>query len=361
MTTPADATSMPRWRLSGLAFALVLTACTATGPSASPVASPTESQAPAPETPAPSPSGPPTVALEDVATFDLEAREAPDWPDLLDGSLWVLVPDGDDPAVLRMDPETGAEQARISLPGGACEMLIAGFGSIWACTPDGFVRIDPATNTIATSVPFLTPDMGVRPAVSEDAVWSLSGDIVATDVVRIDPASNAVTATYPLGHSVAQIAYGLGYLWATAMRDGLLLRIDPASGEVAVAATDLVDPLAVATGAGHVWVGLQGTGTDEDPDPAVPDLFRFDPETGSGGFFDYGFKPLETKSANGLLVTETDVWLKGTAPFLMRLDPESGEIEWVVTSDYGSGAMVIANYILWIAVWRENSVLRIDL
>lgn len=353
----------PRWPATLLVVAMVIAACASPSPSPSttPTSLPSASAPPPSDSAAPSPSGPPTAALEDVAAFDVTVEVAPDWPALLDGSLWVLAPDGAEPAVVRLDPASGAEQARVALPGGSCEMMAAGFDSIWACTPDGIVRIDPATNAIIASVAFQTPLLVGRFAVSEDALWSLSGEIVATSVARIDPATNAVTATYPLGYSVPQFAYGLGYLWATVTRDGLLLRIDPATGEVIVAASDLVDPFAVAAGAGHVWVGLQGAGTDEDPDPSVPDLFRFDPATGTGEFFDYGMLPEDDTSAMSFAVSDDSVWIKAEDPSLLQVDPESGEIVWVVTSDRGTGAIVVSDQALWMTVWRANSVTRIDL
>jgi streptogramin lyase len=193
--------------------------------------------------------------------------------------------------------------------------------------------------------------------VTDDAVWALSGDVVPTDLVRIDPATNAVTATYPLGHTVARLAEGLGYLWATATRDGLLLRIDPASGEVTTAASELVDPWVVATGASRVWVGLQGVGTDEDPDPSTPDLFRYDPVTEAGDFQDYDLRP---ESIGDIAVTDDIAWLQAIGPFLLRLDPQSAAVESIVTSDLGTGALVLSDDALWLTVWRENAVIRID-
>ena len=345
-----------------LVLLLVLAACAAPATGQSPLASPSASLPPPSDSAVASPSAPPSASLEDVATFDVSVETAPDWPALLDDSLWVLAPDDEDPAVVRLDPESGAEEARISLPGGSCEGIEAGFGSIWACTPDGMARIDAATNTIVATVPFQVPQPYYgRPAVSKDAVWSLSGQIVPTDVVRIDPATNAVTATYPLGIAAQQLTYGLGSLWATVTAEGQLVRIDPANGEITTAATDLVDPYAVTTGAGHVWVALQGRGTDEDPASSVPDLLRFDPSTGASDFFDYGMRPQQTKSANTIHVTDEAAWIKGEDPFLMRLDPRTGEVRWVVTSDRGSGVVVTSGGALWMTLWRDDAVVRIDL
>lgn len=345
-------------RVVPTAVALLCLTAACAAPSGTPAPrTPGGSEPAAADSPIASPSGPPTARLEDVTTFDVTVEVAPDWPALLDDSLWVLAPDGPAPAVVRLDLASGAEQARVALPGGFCEGIAAGFDSIWACTPDGMARIDPATDGIVASVPFKTPEVYGRPAVTDDAVWALSGDVVPTDLVRIDPATNAVTATYPLGHTVARLAQGFGYLWATATRDGLLLRIDPASGEVTTAASELIDPLAVAVGAGRVWVGLQGVGTDEDPDPSVPDLFRYDPAGEAGDFLDYDLRP---ESIGDIAVTDDVAWLQAIGPFLMRLDPETAAVESIIASDRGTGALVLSESALWLTVWRANAVLRID-
>lgn len=341
---------------AGAVVLLLVASCASPTVSTTPSAVPSTPNPPS-ESAAPIPSGPPTAQLEDVATFDVTVEVAPDWPTLLDDSLWVLAPDGPEPAVVRLDPTSGAEQARIPLPGGFCEAIASGFGSVWACTPDGIARIDPATNAIVATVAFPTPEFYGRPAVTEDAVWAVSGEIVPTDLVRIDPATNAVTGTYPLGHTIARLAYGFGSLWATAARDGLLLRIDPSSGAVEEAASDLVGPWVVATGAGRVWVGLQGVGTDEDPDPSIPDLFRYAPDSQEGEFLDFDLRP---ESIGDIVVNDEAAWIQAIGPFLMRLDPESAAIESTVSSDLGTGALVVSDEALWMTVWRADSVVRID-
>jgi len=176
-------------------------------------------------------------------------------------------------------------------------------------------------------------------------------------VVRIDPATNAVTGTFPVGHTVSGLAYGLGALWITSTRDGLLIAVDPASGEVTTAALDLVDPLRLAIGGDRVWVGLQGVGTDDEPDPSVPDLFRWDPATGSSGAFDYDLRP---EAIGDIAVTDDAVWLQAIGPFLMRLDPDSAAVESTISADLGTGALVVSDEALWLTVWRENAVFRID-
>jgi hypothetical protein len=60
-------------------------------------------------------------------------------------------------------------------------------------------------------------------------------------------------------------------------------------------------------------------------------------------------------------VTGTDVWLQAVGPFLLQLDPGSGDVIWNVTSDRGTGALLVNEEALWMSIWRADSVLRIDL
>ncbi|HEY7451092.1 MAG TPA: hypothetical protein VIA02_01060 [Candidatus Limnocylindria bacterium] len=350
---PPTLASPPRAALAAL---LLVAACTpAESPSPS-EAAPSETEVASPSV-EPSVSGPPTSELSDVAALEIEAEVAPDWPTILADSVWVLVPDGDDPAVLRLDPETGEEQARISLPGGSCEGIEAGFGSIWACTPDGLARIDPATNAIVATAHYQTPLLFGRPAVTDDAMWALSGDVAAESVVRIDPATNTVTATYPLGHSVTWITGGLGAVWGTATRDGMLLRVDAATGSVSEAATDLVAPGIVGVAADRVWVGLQWFPPADEAPESDPDLFAFDPATGTEESFDYGMRP---ESVSDITGTDDGVWVKAVDPFLFEVDPTTGEIVSIISSDHGSGAIRFDGPSLWMTLWRADLVYRID-
>ena len=46
-------------------------------------------------------------------------------------------------------------------------------------------------------------------------------------MVRIDPATLAVTQTFHLGGNVSAVAFGFGSLWAT-VQPGLVVRLTPA-------------------------------------------------------------------------------------------------------------------------------------
>jgi streptogramin lyase len=336
---------------------LALAGCGETAsPSATSLGSPAAT-ATAQTTASAAPPGLQTVDLDEVASLEVELERGPDWPTELDGSLWVLLPDVGEPAAVRLDPETGAEQASIPVDGRLCQGMIAAFDALWACSDSGMVRIDPARNAVAATIAYPSPQVAGRPAASEDAVWALAGNVVATSVVRIDPATNAVTDTYELGHVATNIAYGDGALWITSPADGVLLRLDSATGKVGEVLADLPAPTSVAAGTGAVWVILYGTpeGPVANGEPA---LLRHDPQTGETERLDVGGSPA---GAGDLLATDDAVWVRGSEPLTVRLNPQSGAIEWAVSRPgLGDGSLGLAFDALWVTSVDRGTVWRID-
>ncbi len=53
-----------------------------------------------------------------------------------------------------------------------------------------------------------------------------------SSLVRIDPTTNAVTASYPVPAHLASIAVAAGQVWVGSLRDGSLWRLDPRSGDL---------------------------------------------------------------------------------------------------------------------------------
>ncbi|HJT63846.1 MAG TPA: hypothetical protein VJ839_03665 [Candidatus Limnocylindria bacterium] len=338
----------PRMRLL-IAVLFLLSACTA---SASPSGSADSSEPPSSPSIAPSAAGSslPATAVEDAATLEVRLEGGPDWPTEAAGSLWVLAPDGplrtggSAPLIYRIDPETGAEQARVEIPGRFCQGMDSGFDSIWACVDDGMVRIDPATNAIAAEISYPSPQVYSRPAVTPDAIWALSGAIAADSVVRIDPATNEVTDTLPLGRSGTNLAYGYDALWATAMPSGILLRIDLTTHEVTEHVSGLPSPFIVTAGAGSLWVLLYGDRQADSPGPDDPVVARIDPDTAAVTLLGpTGRAPHE----GDIFGDDFGVWVRGQDPFLARIDTSTGQVDRIVTGSYAGGTLSGAFGSLW--------------
>ena len=355
---------------SWVAGSLALAACTGGGsvtPSVQPSSAPSDAPSSEAATPTgtPDPTGPPTVALAELENIELDLAGGPDWPALLDGSVWILAPDGPllgggvEPFVYRLNAQTGEEQARIPIGGRLCQGIAAGFGSLWACTDAGLARIDPATNEVVAEVPFQTAQVFLRPVLTDDRVWMLAGNVVGNQVVEIDPATNEVVATHPLGYVAAGLAAGDGALWATAPADGLVLRLDPASGNVTVHADRLPAATTIAFGAGSLWVGLYGEHGGEVAAAGAPTIARVSPADGS----------IEAEIAIGtttmvesdIWASDEEVWVRSPAdPFLVKINPATSTVVYAIGGFHSGGTLTVDGGVVWATSVEFATAWRIE-
>jgi DNA-binding beta-propeller fold protein YncE len=176
--------------------------------------------------------------------------------------------------VSRVDVATNSETNRVQVEkrttsdpqAGFCcgpQGMTAAAGSIWLTDPQDsgnglIIRIDPATKAVTATIPLADSTASACGDMAGDSssVWFISGCDKSL-VSRIDPVSNKLVTTIDVGNSVGGIALGIGSVWVTASGayshpDGLF-RIDPATNKV-VAFTKVLSASAVAVGAGSVWV-----------------------------------------------------------------------------------------------------------
>jgi hypothetical protein len=287
----------------------------------------------------------------------------PDMPTEAFGSLWVLTVDGpimgDDvpPSVQRIDPATGQVIASVELAGRLCQGIGASPEAVWACGPDGLVRIDPSTNAIVAQVPFHAPLAVTRIASGAGSVWAFATATVGPDtVVRIDPVTNAIAATIPIGHVAGTMAFGFDALWVTSPADDVLLRVDPATNEVREWSGGIEGAGQVAVGADALWVTLYGEHGAQAPDDA-PTIVRIDPVSGDVTAQVDAGSGLEDSS--GIVATDDAVWVRGTDPFLTRIDPGTAEVVDQIQGDHGTGDVTVAFGSVW-ATSEHGRVMRLS-
>jgi YVTN family beta-propeller protein len=224
-----------RW--SAAALVLALTACSAGGSSPSGPPSPSASLAPT-ELPSPVER---TAAI--LKTIPLEGLAQGTQVALDTDAVWLRLSDG---SVARVDTATGGV---VTVPVGSGEFgsLAVGEGAIWVTTfdEDKLSRIDPATNTVQATIP-----VGVNPegiAVTPGAVWVSNHR--GGSIWRIDPATNAVVAkievgpTGPSGPKDIQSAFGS--LWTSVPNASVVIRLDPESNDVATIDVAAVENLTI--------------------------------------------------------------------------------------------------------------------
>ena len=134
--------------------------------------------------------------------------------------VWVVAEAG---LLERLDPAGNAVTAPIDTHNTPSSVAV-GAGGVWAA--DGAAKPSPESTPPRSSSS--RRPRSERPdavAAGEGAVWV--ADELDDAIVRIDPATNSVTTTIPVGHSPTGIAVGLGSVWVANSVDGTVSRIDP--------------------------------------------------------------------------------------------------------------------------------------
>ncbi len=173
---------------------------------------------------------------------------------------WVWQASDAGGTIARVDAASGAVANTFSVgnrPGG----LTVGDGSVWAFSflgPDA-TQIDAATGTVRRVRVEGVSATGI--AYGAGSLWLLSTG--PSRIVKIDPRSGAVLATYELHPPYAAayalienwwLAFGDGAVWATLPNYGAVARLDVATGALLYARTPYGRPFGVAAGGGSAWV-----------------------------------------------------------------------------------------------------------
>lgn len=144
------------------------------------------------------------------------------------GSIWMITDTAG--TITRIDPDTNAAVAEITVPSGA-NAIAFGLGAIWVTSSAGstVTRVNGDTNVVVETIKVGRGPTSV--AIGEGSVWTMNGG--DGTVSRIDPKTNKVTETIKAGVTSAMgtIAIGEGSVWLSAAGTPLT-RIDPVSNRM---------------------------------------------------------------------------------------------------------------------------------
>jgi YVTN family beta-propeller protein len=186
-----------------------------------------------------------------------------------DGTLFAENYSGD--AVSLIDPSLNTLKSVITAPLEDCCWPAYGAGSLWllefsssgAQTPDRLVRLDPSGKVLTTMN--LTSAFGLT--FGAGSVWGASDG----RVFRLDPTTNQIVAR--ISTDAAPIAFGAGSVWGLSGDSRQLIRIDPASNSVSATIRLPAPGSAVTATDTAVWVA-EGPG-----DSPGSRLWKIDPAT----------------------------------------------------------------------------------
>jgi streptogramin lyase len=201
-----------------------------------------------------------------------------------DGAVWVTngfgVGDGPDGGVSRIDPVGESLEPAFGTPTGS-EAIAWGADRVWVTdTATGEVEIyDPTTHEVKTIE--LEAGSGDQPRPEQivvdpqgDVAWV--GDAEAGRVFRLDAATLSATDTFTVSTPVTGLAVGEGGVWVSGGADDRITLLDADTGAVVtsldLAASGCNTPEAVAVGADSVWVACSTSRTMLRIDPATRDV-----------------------------------------------------------------------------------------
>jgi YVTN family beta-propeller protein len=227
----------------------------------------------------------------------------------------------DPPPVVGPDPTAPARVVEsFRLFGDPVAMAVRN-GDVWVAgdNPTWVTRWVTPTNPMTRETPTIALTAApTRLTVTEDAAWVLTP--ADNRVVRIDPATNRVVATVPVGRAPSGLAVGAGAVWV-ALPQGGLGRIDPASNRSTVVRVPRCCDGELAAGEEALWVANRGDGT----------LVRVDPATGRVAARVLLPRTTEQRP-HQVAVGEGAVWVtsagtrRATANLLWRVDPASNRV-----------------------------------
>jgi len=186
------------------------------------------------------------------------------------GALWMV--DALRGVLVKVNPAYAEVEARTALPAAAREVAIpdraafdpwsvtVGVGGVWVTDGSSrLYRIDPRSARVIGTIDLGSQLDGVAAAGNE--LWAISGP--SASALRLDARSGAVTARIPIVSSPGlespypiAIALGAGFVWVLNANSGTVTQIDPAvRGVVARIAIGIVrGPVRLTAGLGAAWV-----------------------------------------------------------------------------------------------------------
>ena len=174
--------------------------------------------------------------------------------------------------------------------------------------------------------------------------------VAANSIVALDP-SGSIAATVPVGVRPVAIASGAGALWVANLDDQSVTRVD-LSARQAVRAIPIGDaPTGLAATRTAIWV-IDGRGNVSKIDPRYDHVTLTRPIASSGVFFRGTVRPA--------LAAFGSIWVVNPDGYVTRIDGESGRRVGSVDVGNGPSAIAAGAGSVWVTNGADGTVTRID-
>jgi DNA-binding beta-propeller fold protein YncE len=339
-----------------------------------------------PDRPGETATDPVPLDLNPRVTAEIPVGQFPSEIAVGEGGVWVTVNEADQPPqwfVARVDPATNSVTDQIEVYEVAD--VAVGAGAVWAIGTDrgtgaAAFRIDPSQREVVATIPL---DCGrcfpTQVVATDAALWvTASSDYPDSgEILRVDPATNEVSAQLSVPGDPRDLVVGEGAVWVYslthfgggAVAGGSIYRIDPETatltatllpGEVPPA-SGVDTPPVLAVGHGFLWTSKHRSGNFTFGSTHI-DVVRIDPQTN-----EVVGEPIPLVGLFlPVAVDDAGVWYRGEAPtnrpLISRLNAETLQVDESLRIDTLAidGSIDTDAHTIWLANYRR-SVTRIDL
>jgi len=235
--------------------------------------------------------------------------------------------------------------------------VTTGAGAVWETDfdHDVLLRIDPVSDKVVATIPLGADSAPGGVAVTPGAVWV--ADHHGGAISRIDPKTNRVVATIPVGATGAAgpltMMAGPEGVWVDVPNIGQVVRIDPATNSVGLS-VPLEGP--VASDGKEIWIGVEA-----GPN-GLPEVVRIDPVSGkiiTAVDIITAVNPDTQGGIGNLAIGLGSVWVT-TASGLFRIDAATGRIVGRLDLNGDGGDVIVAGGSVWVTAEGKPYVLRIS-
>jgi YVTN family beta-propeller protein len=240
------------------------------------------------------------------------------------------------------------------------QYMAIGAGSLWMANDSDYTitRVDLAKSEVVAKIKASGDSQSacdvcgpMSVSASGDQIWFT--DRITKSVSRIDPETNRVVESIPVGILPYDIAIDGDTLWVTDFDNELVVRVDTDEKQVVSRLEDFNGPTGIVLGAGSVWV----------LDHSADSLVRIDPQTNKiVEEIPIGYAPENIEFGAG------DVWTANATNFsVSRVDPETNKEVARIQADMGTRmfGVAVGGGSVWAAGFpgdcgKKGVLLRID-
>jgi YVTN family beta-propeller protein len=171
-------------------------------------------------------------------------------------------------------------------------------------------------------------------------------------LAAIDPRTNKVVGSVPVGTRPGAVTFGFGSLWVANQDDQTISRVDPGSLQTLGNITLPNPPTGLAAGAGAIWVA------QADPAEASVSLSAIDPQFNNVGPA-RRFATLYPGDTAAVATQGATVWLAPGSGDLTQLDASTTKILRHIDPNSGPTAIAVGDGAVWLTDPAANTVTRV--